>query len=105
MTASAPKPLGARLKPAFARALAGRRERLEGRAALLDALSYHAVLARGFALVRDAAGRAVRAAAAVQPGDRLEIQFADGRTPVVAGGVPPRPARRRGKPDQGSLFE
>ncbi|BBF93674.1 exodeoxyribonuclease VII large subunit [Blastochloris tepida] len=97
--------LGARLAPAFARALAGRRERLEGRAALLDALSYHAVLARGFALVRDASGRAVRAAAAVKPGDRLEIQFADGRTPVVAGGVAPRPARRRGGPDQGSLFE
>jgi exodeoxyribonuclease VII large subunit len=103
--------LGARLQPALARAMGQKRERLAGRAALLDALSYHAVLARGFALVRDAEGRAVRAAAAIQPGDRLEIEFADGRTPVVAGGVPrpAAPAKRRPSPGprggQGSLFD
>jgi exodeoxyribonuclease VII large subunit len=109
--------LSARLKPAFARALASKRERLGGRAALLDALSYHAVLARGFALVRDSEGRAVRAAAAIKPGDRLEIEFADGRTAAVAGdGAAPRPAgptKRRPAPapgsgtggGQGSLFD
>ncbi|MBB6307256.1 exodeoxyribonuclease VII large subunit [Xanthobacter tagetidis] len=83
--------------------LRAERRRLASLAQLLDALSYHGVLARGFALVRDAEGQAVRAAAAVAPGAALEIEFADGRVAVRAGdgeGSPPRgevPARRTRK--------
>src|SRR4051794_2980587 len=51
---------------------------------LLAALSYKSVLTRGFALVRDERGHAVRAAAAVGPGARLELEFSDGRVGVTA---------------------
>jgi exodeoxyribonuclease VII large subunit len=91
---------------------------------LLSALSYRGVLARGFALVRDANGHALRAAAAVRPNARLSIEFADGSlgatadgdrppatsTPASPAQAAPREARtiaakRVVKPvDQGSLF-
>jgi exodeoxyribonuclease VII large subunit len=85
---------------------------------LLAALSYRGVLARGFALVRDAGGTAVHAAAAVAPGARLSLEFADGRVAATAdaerpaSASPAKPAvseprspRRVVKPvGQGSLF-
>jgi exodeoxyribonuclease VII large subunit len=51
---------------------------------LLAALSYRGVLARGFALVRDNEGHALRAAAGIGPGARLELEFADGRVTATA---------------------
>jgi exodeoxyribonuclease VII large subunit len=51
---------------------------------LLAALSYRSVLARGFALVRDEHGHALRAAANVGPGARLDLEFADGRVAATA---------------------
>jgi exodeoxyribonuclease VII large subunit len=107
-----------RLEALFARApralalfIRRRRDRLDGAAKLLGALSYQGVLARGFALVRDGAGRPVRAAAAVTPGMVLAIEFADGQVAATAGGAPPpRPIRAEPKPGrkpgegQGSLF-
>jgi exodeoxyribonuclease VII large subunit len=81
---------------------------------MLAAFSYRGVLQRGFALVRDGDGRPLRAAAAVNTGMRLDIEFADGRVGAVAGDarVTPAPAplfRRRRRPGghdegQGSLF-
>jgi exodeoxyribonuclease VII large subunit len=74
-----------RLTPApLTAALRERRARLEGIAARLDGASYEAVLARGFALVRDSAGHALSTAAAVKPGARLSIRFADGDVPATA---------------------
>jgi exodeoxyribonuclease VII large subunit len=68
-----------RLSPAPLQAvLRERRARLDGWAARLDGASYEAVLARGFALVRDRAGHPVARAAAVKPGARLRLRFADG---------------------------
>ncbi len=91
--------------------LARLRERLEGFGQLLDSLSYERVLGRGFALVRDASGLPVLAAASVQPGAALEIQFADGTVPVTADAGPGRkpaakrdPARAAPVKKQGSLF-
>jgi len=88
--------------------------RLERAAQLLTALSYHGVLARGFALVRSEAGRPLRTAAAVNPGVRVDIEFADGRVRATAEARaltdPPsnvRPTRRKTRridPAQGSLF-
>jgi exodeoxyribonuclease VII large subunit len=88
--------------------------RLERAAQLLAALSYHAVLARGFALVRSEAGRPLRTAAAVNSGARVDIEFADGRVRATAEARaltgPPtsvRPTRRKSRrsdPAQGSLF-
>src|SRR3989441_5133912 len=74
---------------------------------LLDALSYRGVLARGFALVRDARRRPLRSATEVSPGLALEIEFADGRVGARAEGAPttfapPRMAkpRKRGGGDR-----
>jgi exodeoxyribonuclease VII large subunit len=84
---------------------------------LLAALSYRGVLARGFALVRDEAGQAVRAASAIGPGAHLTLEFADGQVAATASSdrpptppgpdsqPKPAPSRRAAKPaDQGSLF-
>jgi exodeoxyribonuclease VII large subunit len=92
---------------------------------LLNALSHRGVLARGFALVRDLAGRPLRQAAAVRAGMRLDIEFSDGRVRAAAEGssvaadkpqsvaadkpqstAPSKPRGRRGNgnSNQGSLF-
>jgi exodeoxyribonuclease VII large subunit len=85
---------------------------------LLAAVSYRGVLARGFALVRDDAGQALRSASAVDPGARLTLEFADGRVNATAdndrlaatstgskGRAKAAPVRRIAKPDdQGDLF-
>ncbi|OPH82210.1 exodeoxyribonuclease VII large subunit [Nitrobacter vulgaris] len=96
--------------------------RMTHSAKLLAAVSYRGVLARGFVLVRDDAGRALRSAAAVGSGARLTLEFADGQVNATSdvnrtaatssspGSSPksqPRPAssRRATKPaDQGNLF-
>jgi exodeoxyribonuclease VII large subunit len=57
---------------------------LDGLAARLDSVSYQSVLARGFALVTNAKGAAVSAAAKVAPGAELKIRFADGEVKVKA---------------------
>jgi exodeoxyribonuclease VII large subunit len=64
-----------------------RQTRLERAGQLLAALSYHGVLARGFALVRAEEGQPLRAAAAVSPGMRLDIEFADGHVGATADGA------------------
>jgi exodeoxyribonuclease VII large subunit len=96
-------------------ALIDRRDaRLAHAGQVLAALSYQGVLARGFALVRGPTGTPLRAAAAVSPGLRLDIEFADGNVGAVAEGgrakpqaePPRRPRRRRvpGDAGQGNLF-
>jgi exodeoxyribonuclease VII large subunit len=84
---------------------------------LLNALSHRGVLARGFALVRDATGRPLRQAAAVSAGMRLDIEFSDGRVAAVAedagagatdkpvSPTKPRGRRGNGNSNQGSLFD
>jgi exodeoxyribonuclease VII large subunit len=94
--------------------IATRRARAERDGQLLAAFSYRGVLARGFALVRDASGLPLRAAAGVAAGMAIEIEFADGRVRARADGTPSadRPpgeatkhrAQRGGGPGQGSLF-
>jgi exodeoxyribonuclease VII large subunit len=112
--------LAARTRQALANATRHRSRLLEAQAKLLASLSYQSVLARGYALVRDADGAMVRAAASVAPGQHLEIEFKDGRiaAEALSGGVPkPRPGpenqeprqtsaapQKRGGPGQGSLF-
>jgi exodeoxyribonuclease VII large subunit len=120
-----------RLAERSRRALATAMQRHQARVAhsgqLLAALSYRGVLARGFALVRDEQGLPVHAAAAIEPGAHLTLEFADGRVgatadadrPTVARAAKsvagePRESREAAKPaapkrlakpvDQGSLF-
>jgi exodeoxyribonuclease VII large subunit len=77
-----------RLAERARRALTTAMQRLQARVAhsnqLLAALSYRSVLARGFALVRDEQGLPVHAAAAIGPGARLDLEFADGRVGATA---------------------
>ena len=100
--------------------LAQHRNALGGQAKLLGSLGYQSVLARGFALVRDADGAMVRAAGAVTAGQALEIEFADGRIEAdareggggiapsdavsTASGTPPAPPKKAPPGGQGSLF-
>ncbi len=86
--------LAARTNRALRQLLARRTDRFLAEAKLLQAMSYKSVLARGFAVVRDAAGKPVRAASYVQPGAALAIEFADGDLKVQA--IP--------STKQGSLF-
>jgi exodeoxyribonuclease VII large subunit len=89
--------------------------RLDAAGQLLSAFSYRGVLERGFALVRDGAGKPLRSAAAVATGMPLEIEFGDGRVGAVAGDArsmtpAPVPVRRRRRgggavPGQGNLFD
>jgi exodeoxyribonuclease VII large subunit len=71
-----------------------RNDRFLAQSKLLQAMSYKSVLARGYAVVRDAGNKTVRMAAAVQPNATLAIEFADGEVHVRAGKIT----------DQGSLF-
>ena len=109
--------LADRADRAYLNRVATARGRLEGSAKLLGSLGYQAILARGFALVRDDAGRTVRSRDRVTPGARLAIEFADGTVGAVADPETPRgrssagpgdtsparpPTKAPGK--QGSLF-
>jgi exodeoxyribonuclease VII large subunit len=95
------------MKAAFDR----RTARLERASGLLAALSYQGVLARGFALVRDAHGTPLRGAAAASPGLALDIEFADGHVAATVNGAAgspsssvTKPKQKAAKKDQGSLF-
>ncbi|HEV2574811.1 MAG TPA: exodeoxyribonuclease VII large subunit [Beijerinckiaceae bacterium] len=86
-----------------------RQEQLRSLSQLLSSFSYRNVLARGFALVRDAAGTPVRSIAAVGPGAVLDIELADGHVSAQAAGEAPLKPAKPGrappvKKDQGSLF-
>jgi len=68
-----------RLARATVAAVRRERQRLDAQAQLLRALSHKGVLARGFALVRDGQGHAVRTADAARTLARVDIEFADGK--------------------------
>ena len=99
---------GERIDKAMTARLAERARHLGGLGALLNSLGYRQVLARGFALVRDADDHPVRTAGEVASGMALQIEFADGRVQAVAGegGRKPRSAPKPARPTggQGSLF-
>lgn len=79
--------LSARMMAASpARLIEARGQNVAVLAARLEGASYQRTLARGFALVRDAAGRPVMQAAAITPGARLSLSFADGAVGVRAEG-------------------
>jgi exodeoxyribonuclease VII large subunit len=92
--------LGARNQGAVGRSLRDAGQRLAATSGLLASLSYEGVLARGFALVRDEAGRLVPSAARARAETALEIQFHDGRVPtLVARGGTPKPSRAEAPAD------
>ncbi|MEP6356357.1 MAG: exodeoxyribonuclease VII large subunit [Hyphomicrobiales bacterium] len=78
----------------------------------LSLVSYQSVLTRGFALVRDEAGKPVRSATAIKAGASYAVQLADGHADVIGKGgtTPPMGAKPKQTTDkkpsttQGSLF-
>jgi exodeoxyribonuclease VII large subunit len=92
-----------RLAEGARRAIAEATSRLAAQARLLDSVGYQQVLARGFVLARDAAGRPVTSARAAVPGRTLTLTFHDGerRATVAPEGAKPKPAEERA---QGKLL-
>lgn len=89
-----------------------RRQTFKGLSRTFESLSYHGVLKRGYAVIRDGRGKTITAVAGVAPGKALDIEFKDGHVPVVAKGggggnknpkLRPKKAKTSGK-DQGKLF-
>lgn len=76
-----------RLETAMARRLERAQSKLAVAQARLQAVSPLATLARGYAIVRRD-GQVIRQAAQVRPGDRLQVQLADGSLSVVAEPAP-----------------
>ena len=71
-------------------------DRLAKAGALLEAFSYRGVLERGFALVSDSDGNPVRSRDAVEAGERVSLEFADGtRKAVIEGSLASRPKTKR----------
>jgi exodeoxyribonuclease VII large subunit len=109
--------LGDRLDPALAvRSVQRHRDRLSAIARVLQTLqesrSSQAVLSKGYAIVRDAAGRIVRTAGQVASGDVLSIRLAEGEIVVSVlegdAGASVRASRRNrtdtSSTNQGDLF-
>lgn len=69
----------------------------------LKALSPLFPLRKGYAIVKDAQGKAVKTAAALTPGDKLSLQFAEGRADAQvlgkSGGAAPAADKKRSKPE------
>ena len=96
---------------ALTQMLSQRRRGLAAQARMLQSLSYHSVLGRGFAVIRGQDRTLVSRAAQVDAGTMLAIEFADGEVSALASGsdqplsAPKKPARAKAKePGQGSLF-
>ncbi|MGI9524104.1 MAG: exodeoxyribonuclease VII large subunit [Hyphomicrobiaceae bacterium] len=90
------------------------KRRLETLSKLISSLGYHSVLRRGFAVVRDRSGKAVRSARDVATGMTLNVEVMDGQFEAETRG-PTAPPEVRAKPGsvreavknrgrQGSLF-
>src|SRR5262249_38082015 len=80
--------LAVRAQPAARHLLPQRAAMLARSSQLLAALSSRGVLARGFALGRDAERRPLRSVTQVSPALAMEIEFADGRVGARAEGAP-----------------
>ncbi|QHQ34994.1 exodeoxyribonuclease VII large subunit [Algicella marina] len=99
-----------RIRARMQRASASEFRNLRQRLAALDrvrtTVGYKETLKRGFAVVRDAEGRALSLAEQARSVARLEIEFADGRVPAVQADAPVKKSSKSasGPVGQGSLF-
>ena len=100
--------LAQRLTPAARRSVGQRRDRLGATGRLLESFSYGNVLARGFALVKDSAGKLIRRAAEAPSSGAGEVQFVDGARQMSFGGSATpqkKTAKKPVKPHQQRLFD
>jgi len=98
---------GQLLRPAVTRLIAEREQRIHSLGQMLDSVSYHRVLERGYAVVRDGHGTPIASTAAAHAGAALAVEFKDGSVQVrVDGTAPPtkKPIKAAGDGRQGSLL-
>lgn len=85
------------------------KDRLDASDRLLESLSYNRVLARGYAIVKDANGKVISSAKSVKEGTSAQIEFTDGeRKALFTDAAPVKPKtpkkEKTSEPDQGSLL-
>jgi exodeoxyribonuclease VII large subunit len=100
-------PLAGRLLSSVTHQFGERRTALGQAGKLLVSLSYRSVLARGYAVIKDAEGHLVHQRAGLLPGDGVAIEFADGVVDAVVAGAPAPKKKPRPVPEpdaQESLF-
>ena len=100
-------PLTARLMAGIGQGLSERKAALGQAGKLLVSLSYKSVLARGYAVIKDADGNLVRERASLAPGDMVAIELADGAVGATIAGSPVIKKKPRPQPEsdsQESLF-
>tara|TARA_R110002072_G_scaffold121020_3_gene254461 strand:- start:1130 stop:2539 length:1410 start_codon:yes stop_codon:yes gene_type:complete len=102
-----------RARPALMRLIERRRVSLESQGKLLETLSYHATLSRGFAIVRSEDGKLIRSSGVAAGAAAFRVSFSDGDVMAapLEGSPPssppaPTPKTKKAptKADQGSLF-
>lgn len=106
-----------RARPALDRIVQSKRSDITSSAKLLETLSYHSTLGRGYAILRDQNGKVLRSASAVATAGDVEATLPDGQVPLRVTGAmvegankpqkkrAPKPTKSNPDPsDQGSLF-
>jgi exodeoxyribonuclease VII large subunit len=97
-----------RLTPVAKQLIERRKLQINNLWKLLNTLGHKQVLARGYAIIRDETGQALREAAKVSDGMKLSISFHDGDIKAVAGEGALTSSPRKSAPDtkinQGKLF-
>ena len=103
-----------RADTALTQILGQRRRGLDAQSRMLQSLSYHSVLGRGFAVVRASDRTVLSRAAEVDTGTMVAIEFADGEVSALVNSAdqpisaPKNPGRAKApktkEPGQGSLF-
>lgn len=97
--------LNERMQRAIENKVNGIRSDFESPARLLESLSYHKVLERGFAVVRDNKGNAISDGKKITNGATLGIEFRDGIVDVVKTGKSASKKKKiEEKPEQGMLL-
>ncbi|MEO9299126.1 exodeoxyribonuclease VII large subunit [Devosia alba] len=95
-------PMSSRLRSGMTVRLSDCRKALSQADKMLASLSYRNVLARGYAVIKDADGNLVQERAGLSPGDAVAIEFADGAVPATIAGSPVIKKKPRGQQDNGS---
>ena len=100
-------PLATRLYASMLQGLSLRGAALAQAGKLLDALSYRSVLARGYAVIKDADGQLIHERAGLLPGTPVAIEFGDGEVGATIAGAPlikKKPRAHHDSDSQESLF-
>lgn len=95
-------PISSRLRSGMTVRLSDCRKALSQADKMLASLSYRNVLARGYAVIKDADGNLVQERAGLSPGDAVAIEFADGAVAATIAGSPVIKKKPRGQQDNGS---